>query len=228
MSGTYRRPARSGARAPSRSPSSMRSAARNFAQRADDGFCLYAHDGDRKYVNVAERRRLLAWAATQPLAEFAFIEMLAWTGARISEVLALRVRDIQLDAGVAALTTLKRRRHVVREVPLPPQLVRRLRLLIGPGGNSTSETAPRIWPFCRATGWRIVKRGMVAAGITGVRATPRGLRHGFAVSALQSGVPVTLAQKWLGHARLATTAIYANALGPEERSLADRLWKAAA
>lgn len=228
MSGTNRPPARGGACTPSRSPSSMRSGERNFVQRADDGFCLYAPDGDRKYVNIAERRRLLAWAATQPLAEFAFIEMLAWTGARISEVLALRVRDIQLDAGVVALTTLKRRRHVVREVPLPPQLVCRLRLLIGVGGDSASETAPRIWLFCRATGWRMVKCGMTAAGITGARATPRGLRHGFAVSALQSGVPITLAQKWLGHARLATTAIYANALGPEERSLADRLWKAAA
>jgi integrase len=33
-------------------------------------------------------------------------------------------------------------------------------------------------------------------------------------------------QKWLGHARLETTAIYATAVGAEERKLAARLWKA--
>jgi integrase len=31
-------------------------------------------------------------------------------------------------------------------------------------------------------------------------------------------------QKWLGHARIETTAIYANAVGPEERAIASRMW----
>lgn len=33
-----------------------------------------------------------------------------------------------------------------------------------------------------------------------------------------------MAQKWAGHSSLSTTAIYANAQGAEERSLAERLW----
>jgi site-specific recombinase XerD len=33
-----------------------------------------------------------------------------------------------------------------------------------------------------------------------------------------------MVQKWLGHANLATTAIYANAIGPEEKQLAERMW----
>jgi site-specific recombinase XerD len=47
-------------------------------------------------------------------------------------------------------------------------------------------------------------------------------RHGFGVSAVQAGIPVTLLQRWLGHARLETTAIYANVSGPEEREIAGR------
>jgi site-specific recombinase XerD len=42
---------------------------------------------------------------------------------------------------------------------------------------------------------------------------------------LQAGVPLNLAQRWLGHARISTTAIYAAACGPEERALAVRFWR---
>lgn len=31
-------------------------------------------------------------------------------------------------------------------------------------------------------------------------------------------------QKWLGHAQLTTTATYADAIGPEERDIAARMW----
>jgi len=42
----------------------------------------------------------------------------------------------------------------------------------------------------------------------------------------ESGIPINLTQRWLGHARMTTTAIYAAACGPEELALADRFWKA--
>lgn len=38
-----------------------------------------------------------------------------------------------------------------------------------------------------------------------------------------STVPLNLTQKWLGHARHETTAIYASATGPEERQFAERM-----
>jgi integrase/recombinase XerD len=31
-------------------------------------------------------------------------------------------------------------------------------------------------------------------------------------------------QKWLGHAQLSTTALYANAVGAEEKDIAWRMW----
>jgi site-specific recombinase XerD len=65
---------------------------------------------------------------------------------------------------------------------------------------------------------------MQAAGLEGVPASPKGLRHGFGVAAVTAGIPLNLVQKWLGHAQLSTTAVYANAVGAEEKDIARRMW----
>lgn len=60
-----------------------------------------------------------------------------------------------------------------------------------------------------------------AAGIPeGPHASPKGHRHCFGVHAVSNRI----LQKWLGHAQLSTTAIYANAIGQEEQSIAARMW----
>ena len=67
--------------------------------------------------------------------------------------------------------------------------------------------------------------GDAAAGIPdGPHACPKGLRHGFGVQAVSRGIALNMVQKWLGHAQLTTTAIYANAVGEEEQSIAARMW----
>lgn len=61
------------------------------------------------------------------------------------------------------------------------------------------------------TGWRAVHAP---------QASPKGLRHGshgFGVAAVSAGIPLNLVQKWLGHAQVSTTAIYADATGAEEK-----------
>jgi site-specific recombinase XerD len=65
---------------------------------------------------------------------------------------------------------------------------------------------------------------MKKANITGGMACPKGLRHGFGVACVAVKIPLTTIQKWLGHARLETTAIYLDVQGEEERGLARRLW----
>ncbi len=83
----------------------------------------------------------------------------------------------------------------------------------------------RIWTWERTTAWRKVKEVMEAADLgEGPQVSPRGLRHGFGVSAVTSGIPLNMVQKWLGHAQLSTTAIYADAVGAEEKSIASRMW----
>jgi len=65
---------------------------------------------------------------------------------------------------------------------------------------------------------------MARAGVRGPHASPKGLRHGFGVAGVTAGVPLNLVQKWLGHAQLSTTAIYADAMGEEEHAIAARMW----
>jgi integrase len=187
---------------------------------------LYTPHGARKYLNRAERQRVLAALRGLPPAQALFVETLFWTGARISEVLALRGCDFQMAEGIVTFRTLKRRHLSLREVPLPPALLHALErhFHLAQGTNGTR----RLWPWHRATAWRRVHHVMRLADLRGVCATPRGMRHGFAVAALQAGVPLTLLQRWLGHARLSTTAIYAAASGPEERQFAEGVWLLAA
>jgi len=39
-----------------------------------------------------------------------------------------------------------------------------------------------------------------------------------------NGVPLNILQKWMGHAQLTKTAIYADAVGKEEQNIAARMW----
>ena len=192
-----------------------------------DGLSLFGRYGNRKYLNAAERRRFIEAARRAPPKIRQFCLTLGYSGARISEVLALTPSSIDIESGVASIHTLKRRkRGIVRQVPLPPQLLDELDHVFKlRDAQSDSDLATvRIWRFSRTTAWRYVKVVMAAAGITGTPAMPKGLRHGFCVKAIQSDVPLPLVQKWIGHASLRTTAIYIDVIGPEERALAARMW----
>jgi len=192
----------------------------------DDGASLYAIDGGRKYLNRAERQRVLVAAESLDPDDALFVLTLAWTGARVSEVLALTPMAFQIECGVVAITTLKRRRFSVREVPIPESLMVALdfHFTLRAAKRDPSVSHSRLWPWHRTTAWRAVKEIMRRANVTGRPACPRGFRHGFGVGTLQSGVPLNLVQRWLGHAKIETTAIYASACGPEEREIAGRFW----
>lgn len=56
--------------------------------------------------------------------------------------------------------------------------------------------------------------------------SPKGLRHACGVHATISGVPLHMLQRWMGHASMETTAIYATVLGPDQIQLAERMWVA--
>lgn len=191
-------------------------------------FALYDSYGARKYLSRAERQRVLAAMPALETEKALFALTLAWTGARVSEVLALAASSFELDCGIVAIRTLKRRRAVVREVPVPPKLIAALDRCFDLRGRQRSPALAtlRLWPMCRVTAWRLIGSVMSRAGVAGRQACPRGLRHSFGVGTLQAGVPLNLVQRWLGHARISTTAIYADASGPEEAAFAARFWHA--
>jgi integrase/recombinase XerD len=175
--------------------------------------------GARKYV-VPRERTAFVLAALNEDAEFsAFCLTLAITGARISEVLALVGRNIDAADGGVVFRTLKQRgKKKFRLVPAPSFLLRRLLAVMGSNGES------RLWSFRRTYAWKRVKDVMRLAGIGDAQCKPKALRHGFAIDSVLNGVPLNVLQRWMGHAKLETTAIYATVLGEEERKLAQRVW----
>lgn len=190
--------------------------------------CLYDHAGRRKYLTAAERERFLdAAAACRDPKVYTLCLFLAHTGCRISEALGIKPAHIQRESAVISIISLKKRgKLLVREIPVPDEVIEILEQVHHPESMEADEP---LWRMGRTSAWRHVKAVMAAAEVTlDTVATPKGLRHAFGVLGVQKGVPLNLIQRWLGHADIATTAIYTHALGPEERELAARMWPASA
>lgn len=173
--------------------------------------------GHRKYLTAEERLRFLAIADRLPPDRRALCYVLAFAGCRISEALGLARHQVDSERGAVTFRTLKRRRLVFRTVPVP-RMIPAMLLALPANGDG------RLWTLHRTTAWRMVTATMEAAAIGGPMRCCKGLRHGFGVHAASSGVPPSLIAKWLGHASLATTAIYLDAVGQEERGFAERMW----
>jgi len=178
---------------------------------------VYDDAGRRKYLNSVERARFLAAADRLDPAPRALCHTLIFTGCRISEALPLTLFQLDAERGALTVRTLKRRQVTFRSVPIPATLVTLLLRLPHQADGS-------FWTIHRATAWRLVKRTMARAGITGPMACCRGLRHGFGIRAAGCNVPPNLIQRWMGHASPHTTAIYLDAVGTEEWGFANRMW----
>lgn len=190
---------------------------------------LFDAQGKRLYLTADERRAFVATAATAARPVRTFCAVLHDTGCRISEALALTPERIDLAGQAVVFETLKKRRQgVFRAVPVPPGLLEQLDLVHGvreAQKRGKGHVERPLWPWARNTAWRHVKAVMVAADVAdGPHRSPKGLRHGYGVHAIGSGVPLNLLSKWMGHASLEVTAIYADALGAEEQGIAARMW----
>ena len=192
---------------------------------ADNTFNLVGAAG-RKYLTPKERERFLAAVQIHPKPTVQTLaRTLAMTGCRVSEALAIRPCDVDLEANELRIATLKRRTSHWRAVPVPEaahalELVHRVRRA---QGSPRGATRP-LWPITRQTANRQIGAIMRSAGIEGPQACPRGLRYSFGVAAVTAGVPLPTIAAVLGHASLSTTAIYTTAIGAEARELVSRVW----
>lgn len=122
-----------------------------------------------------------------------------------------------------------------RQIPVPVELIDSLDLLFDLRGKKrrccNSLSLP-LWPnqddptrpMSRATGWRIVKRVLGVAEITGSQASPKGFRHGFGVAMALGGRDIYTLQRLMGHERPETTAIYLQVIGQEAHDLQMNYW----
>ncbi|WP_052329479.1 tyrosine-type recombinase/integrase, partial [Rhodopirellula sp. SWK7] len=144
------------------------------------------------------------------------------TGMRVSEVVRVRWREIDLDRNTISIVQGKG--NVDRQVMLPATYRAMFAAVKGQlggdaylfpsesvsrGGSSSSRyLSPR-------TVQRAMKKAVAIAGIM-KDATPHSLRHSFATHSFEDGCDIRRIQKVLGHVRLETTTIYVHIAKPAE------------
>lgn len=149
--------------------------------------------------------------------DYALVATMFNTGARVQELVAMCVRDLQLDTLPQVRLYGKGRKE--RLCPLWPQTADLLRALLAERGRDVPLDQP---VFRNHRGGQLTRFGVryllrkycelakIATPTLGTkRLHPHSMRHSTAVHLLRAGVDITTISHWLGHASVTTTNRYA-------------------
>ena len=142
----------------------------------------------------------------------ALLEIGYGTGARVSELVGLGIKDVWYDEGLIRVIGKGSKERLVpigrRALGATALYAREVRPTLDRGlGKERLFLNARGRPLTRVGAWGVVKRCATSAGID-KRVTPHTLRHTFATHLLEGGADLRAVQEMLGHADLATTQIY--------------------
>jgi len=156
------------------------------------------------------------------LRDFALLELLYGTGARVSEVIGINLNDIASSTDdQRAVSTVKLRGKGSKEriVPigsyamkaLSEYLIRTRPALAEKSKQKNANTAlflnSRGTRLSRVSAWQIVSDAADATGLRG-KISPHVFRHSYATHLLDGGADIRVVQELLGHASVTTTQIY--------------------
>lgn len=165
-------------------------------------------------MSVVEVDRLL----NQPFGENpkevrdkAMLELLYATGIRVSELIALKMSDINLQMGFIICRDTNRE----RVVPFGNQARKAVIDYLETARSALLKSGSEEVLFVNCSGnamsrqgfWKLVKHYAKKAGIE-EEITPHTLRHSFAVHLLENGADLHSVQEMMGHSDIATTQIY--------------------
>lgn len=153
-----------------------------------------------------EEQRLIQAAYRDNSEHGLLIKTLFQTGARVSEFINLRVRDLFFDETMILIHKAKGGKS--RYVPIMPDLAQELRTHLGDRGVGYLFESNRNLPYSARRVQQIVKAKAEKAKIK-KRVYPHLLRHSVATTLLERGMPIEQIQKFLGHTKLETTQVYA-------------------
>ncbi|WP_459868582.1 site-specific tyrosine recombinase XerD [Endothiovibrio diazotrophicus] len=148
------------------------------------------------------------------LRDRAMLELLYACGLRVSELVGLRLDQLNLRVGVVRVVG---KGDKERLVPLGEEAVAwlerylsgaRRALLDGRRAEALFPTRRRPAAMTRQAFWQLIKRYALHAGIDPARLSPHTLRHAFATHLLNHGADLRTVQMLLGHSDLSTTQIY--------------------
>ena len=178
------------------------------------------------YLRMEDVDRLLNQpdaATPQGLRDRAILEVLYSTGLRVSELIHLKVSDLEMRMGCLRCIG---KGDKERLVPVGRKALAAVQTYLAKArphflrGRGEGKTSP--WLFVnrfgngltRITVWRLLSAYGRRAGIR-ARLSPHKLRHSFATHLLERGADLRSVQLMLGHADISTTQIYTHVM--EER-----------
>jgi integrase/recombinase XerD len=151
--------------------------------------------------------------ATRPdgLRDRALLELLYASGLRASEVLGLRIEDVNFKAGYVIVIGKGDRQRLVPAGARALDWVRRYLSTIRP--RQVRRECPALFlnrsggAMSRQALWGLIRRAARRAGLRAA-VSPHTLRHSFASHLLERGADLRSVQAMLGHVDISTTQIY--------------------
>ena len=185
----------------------------------DAALCLKAPKIEKKMpeiLTMGEVSALLEQAngdSPKEIRDKAMLELLYATGIRVTELISLKVSDVNLPMHFIMC----RDPHKERMIPFGTQAHDALeRYLGGVRAEMVEDKSSEILfancsgkPMSRQGFWKLIKFYAKKAGIT-ADITPHTLRHSFAAHLVENGADLKSVQEMLGHSDISTTKIYAN------------------
>ena len=156
------------------------------------------------------------------LRDFALLELLYGTGARVSEVIGINLNDIASSTDdQSAVSTVKLRGKGSKERIVPigsyamkalSEYLTRTRPALAEKSKQKNANAAlflnsRGTRLSRVSAWQIVSDAADATGLSG-KISPHVFRHSYATHLLDGGADIRVVQELLGHASVTTTQIY--------------------
>jgi integrase/recombinase XerD len=183
-----------------------------------------------KFLDFEEVDRLLAQpdlSTPRGMRDKALIEMLYASGMRVSELVAVKPGELNLDEGYLTCIGKGDKQRIV---PLGEEAAACVRRYMRDGRPTLLHKRSSPWlfvnardggPLSRVGFWKVLKEYGIKAGITR-DISPHVLRHSFATHLLERGADLRAIQAMLGHADLSTTQIYTHVLEARLRAVYDK------
>jgi len=182
-----------------------------------------------RYLTGPQVEALLAAPDTKTplgLRDRAMLEVLYATGLRVSELIGLRISDLDMQVGIVTCFGKGSKERLVPLGEIALAWVRRYLaearcFMTGPRSGPVLFLSQRGGRFSRMGVWGIVRRHAVTAGVERTL-TPHVLRHSFATHLLEGGADLRAVQAMLGHADISTTQIYTHVTRERLRQVYDK------
>lgn len=196
---------------------------------------IYSPDGERLYLNKKERLAFLNAANQQKPIDRMFCQLVHYTGCRPTEARELTFDRVDIDRCEIIIKSLKKRKEdgagrkkqpQYRSVIVPKSFIESFDLVFNVRGEKKKK-GKLFFDQCRTTYYRMIKDVMKLAGITGKKATGKGLRHGFAVAMItaEKPMPLHMLSKALGHYDSKITEVYLQVVEEEKSKIYNEAWE---